>query len=260
MTQGELLLTNDDGVTDLLAFTFSSLRPAFECIRVVVPEHNQSGAGSAITVDQPIHVRRLRDGQLADTLLVRGTPCDGIRYALRHEMWRPNVVVSGMNDGWNLGLSVLNSGTVGAAAVGAGFGLGAVAVSAPAGQALTDPSWNHTTSRVLRHVTRCVAREPGSFTVLNLNLPIEYHDAPSVRVVDVSRAQYEEWYEEVEIASGHTRKLILRSSRLQPGHDATDLDLLGEGHAVASVIATPWQLDTTALTERLARLDAWTEP
>lgn len=130
-----LLLTNDDGVyAPGLAALHQALADKHEVV-VVAPETEQSAVGHAITLADPIRVRTLGPRTGFSGWAVSGTPADCVKLAL-HELLPqpPELVVSGINAGANVGVNVLYSGTVSAASEAAILGLHGVAVSVAAHQ------------------------------------------------------------------------------------------------------------------------------
>lgn len=123
-----ILITNDDGyhapglaVLEQLARTFS------DDIWVVAPADEQSGKGRSLTLTQPVRLQRFDDRRWA----VEGTPTDAVMVALAEVMrdGRPDLILSGVNRGANLGEDVLYSGTLGAAMEGALAGVRSIALS-----------------------------------------------------------------------------------------------------------------------------------
>ncbi len=122
-----ILITNDDGirapglrVLEAIARTFS------DDIWIVAPDEEQSGAGHSLTLTRPIRLRQLDPRRFA----VSGTPTDAVTMALRKVMDSPpDVVLSGVNRGANLGDDVTYSGTVSAAIEGALAGIRSIALS-----------------------------------------------------------------------------------------------------------------------------------
>jgi 5'-nucleotidase len=124
------LLSNDDGIASIgLAAMRDALRQRFDVI-VIAPETEQSAASHALSLHRPLRLRKVDEGAFA----LDGTPADCVYVALhgasRVVARRPDVVVSGINRGLNLGQDVFYSGTVAAAREGALRGIPAVAVSA----------------------------------------------------------------------------------------------------------------------------------
>jgi 5'-nucleotidase len=122
-----ILVTNDDGVhSEGIQALATALEPLGEVI-VVAPHAESSAIGHALTLRRPLRIESYRPGYYA----VDGTPTDcvnlGIAVLLKNEM--PDLVVSGINTGWNLGDDVTYSGTVAGALEGALLGVPAIAVS-----------------------------------------------------------------------------------------------------------------------------------
>ena len=121
-----ILLTNDDGVgSPLIQALAGALEPAVEVL-VVAPERQRSAASHAITLHKPLRVREVAPNRWS----LSGTPVDCVYVGLlRLARRRPALVVSGPNDGFNLGSDVFYSGTVAGAMEGALRGLPGVALS-----------------------------------------------------------------------------------------------------------------------------------
>lgn len=125
-SQKFILLTNDDGIEsqglEILATELKVLAEVF----VVAPLSERSGAGHSFSSGRAVRARRLRRNVVG----IDGTPTDCVMFAVRHILARrPDLVVSGINKGPNLGDDVTYSGTVGAALEGALLGIPAFAVS-----------------------------------------------------------------------------------------------------------------------------------
>ena len=110
-----ILISNDDGVTAPgLAALYGALADYAECV-VVAPEEDKSGASSSLTLDRPLHPHTLANGFIS----INGTPTDCVHLAIHGLLeQQPDMVVSGINLGANLGDDVLYSGTVAAALEG----------------------------------------------------------------------------------------------------------------------------------------------
>ena len=177
-----ILLSNDDGV---LARGLDALRRALEGtgeVFVVAPERDQSGASRSLTLDRPLRVRRMGDRVYS----VDGTPTDCVLLAVRGipDMVRvlPDLIVSGINHGPNLGDDVTYSGTVAAAAEGSLMGITGVAISLSS----WEPAHFETAARVARIVVDQLRERPvPAGTLLNINVP----DLPfaSLRGTQVTR-------------------------------------------------------------------------
>ncbi len=160
-----ILVSNDDGVNAPgLAALAASLAPLGE-VTVVAPDRNRSGASNSLTLDVPLRVARLANGFLA----VNGTPTDCVHLAVTGLLDKaPDLVVSGINSGANLGDDVLYSGTVAAAMEGRFLGRPAIAMSMVSGE----PEHYDTAARVARLlVERLEGMALPRETLLNVNVP-----------------------------------------------------------------------------------------
>ena len=161
-----ILVTNDDGVySEGLHALADALRSIGE-VTVVAPLGEASAIGHALTIARPLLLERLREGVHS----VDGTPADCVNLGVVHVlMGLPDLVVSGINKGYNLGDDVTYSGTVGGALEGALLGTPAIAVSL---QRTSDPfdfgpaaaATERVAAQVLRHGLP-------SRTLLNINVP-----------------------------------------------------------------------------------------
>lgn len=163
----KILISNDDGYR---ARGILALRAALEGLAdltVVAPDRNKSGASNSLTLDVPVHVTRSEH----DSYYVTGTPTDCVHIAISGLFdFEFDMVVSGINDGENLGDDVLYSGTVAAAIEGRFLGLPTMAISLqrPVG---VEPDFGAAAqvSRLL--VERMLAAPLERRTILNVNVP-----------------------------------------------------------------------------------------
>src|SRR5512145_2159987 len=167
-----ILVSNDDGYrAEGLQRLADALGPLAE-LTVVAPDRNRSGASNSLTLDVPLRVHSYDDRMY----YVNGTPTDCVHLAISGLFdYEHDMVVSGINDGANLGDDVLYSGTVAAAVEGRFLGLPAMAVS------LVLESGRHfaTAARVAAELVMRVQRAPlHAATILNVNVP----DLPYQRI------------------------------------------------------------------------------
>lgn len=161
-----ILVANDDGY---LAPGLAALVRACEGlgdVEVVAPEQNASGTSNALTLTRPLSVYRASNGYR----YVNGTPADCVHVALTGLLdTRPDLVVSGINNGANMGDDTLYSGTVGAAMEGYLCGIRSIAFS------LVDKGWEHldAAGQVAHELIREVLAQPwdGRPWLLNVNVP-----------------------------------------------------------------------------------------
>jgi len=161
----KILLSNDDGYrADGLRHLYEAMKPLAD-VTVVAPDRNRSGASNSLTLDVPLRVFEFDKQCYA----VNGTPTDCVHLAISglfdfdHDM-----VVSGINEGANLGDDVLYSGTVAAAVEGRYLGLPAMAVSL----VLKEGAHYATAARVAAELVLRVQRTPPDrASILNVNVP-----------------------------------------------------------------------------------------
>ncbi|MBB1440657.1 5'/3'-nucleotidase SurE [Shewanella sp. SG41-4] len=121
-----ILVSNDDGVRAPGIMALTHALSAFAQVLTVAPDRNCSGASNSLTLTNPLRINNLENGYIS----VNGTPTDCVHLAIRQLCeTEPDIVVSGINAGANMGDDTLYSGTVAAAMEGRFLGLPAIAVS-----------------------------------------------------------------------------------------------------------------------------------
>lgn len=163
-----ILVSNDDGYNApgilCLAETLRNL-PTVEQVTLVAPDRNRSGASNSLTLEQPLRVEHHEDGSIS----VNGTPTDCVHVAITGLLdTAPDIVISGINAGANLGDDVLYSGTVAAAMEGRFLGLPAVAISLAGWPA----RHYETAARVMEQLLPRLSPDAlPENTILNINVP-----------------------------------------------------------------------------------------
>lgn len=161
----KILVSNDDGylATGIIALA-AALEKVAEVV-VIAPDRNRSAASNSLTLSMPLRVSQVGPNRYT----VDGTPSDCVHLALTGFLdYEPDLVVSGINHGANLGDDVIYSGTVAAAMEGRFLGLPSIAVSL-AGRRLEH---FETAARVAAELVQKIERAPlASDIVLNLNVP-----------------------------------------------------------------------------------------
>lgn len=229
-----ILLTNDDGYTSegiqVLADTLDALAEVW----VVAPNSEQSGVSHALTLDRPLRVERLGSRRFA----VDGTPTDCVTLAISNLMADspPDLVVSGVNFGGNMGVDVHYSGTVSAAFEGVILGYPALAVSQQRGEGFEF----HMASAYARRLARWILENglPPD-TLLNVNVPIG--EPKGVKLTRLGVRRYTEGVIEQTDPRGRTIYWIGGGEPIWEAIPSTDF------HEVASgfVSVTPLHLDMT---------------
>jgi 5'-nucleotidase len=162
-----ILVTNDDGVHSEGIRALADAVRGFGEITVVAPIQESSAIGHALTLRRPLRIDPVADGWFA----VDGTPTDCVNIAITHVLGgKPDLIVSGINKGWNIGDDVTYSGTVSAALEGALLGVPSVAFSAPR---IKDTCDFTTGAEVATVIARAVLEQGmPKFTFLNVKVPV----------------------------------------------------------------------------------------
>jgi len=161
-----ILISNDDGYQAPGIISLAQALAVFAQVAVVAPERDRSGASNSLTLEHPIRATRMDNGFIR----VDGTPTDCVHLAITGLLEEePDMVVSGINSGANLGDDVLYSGTVAAAMEGRFLGLSAIAISLVA-QGMAQHY--DTAARVACVLVQRLSAEPlPADTILNVNVP-----------------------------------------------------------------------------------------
>lgn len=235
-----ILLSNDDGYfAPGLAALAAALEGLGEII-VVAPEQNRSGASNSLTLDRPLHLKTAVNG----FHFVNGTPTDCVHLALTGLLdQQPDLIVSGINLGANMGDDTIYSGTVAAATEGYLFGVPAMAFS------LTSFAGRHfeTAGRVAREmVERFIAdpiREP---VLLNVNVPdIPYADLQGTEITRLGRRHKAEPVVKTVSPRNETLYWIGAAGAAADAGPGTDFHALEQ----AKVSVTPLQIDLTHVSQ-----------
>jgi 5'-nucleotidase len=248
-----ILLSNDDGI---LAPGLAALRTAVADmgeVTVVAPDSPQSAAGHAITLTHPLVVQHVTVGGEGgfEGISVDGRPADCVRLAIRNLMSQPpDLVLSGVNAGSNVGINVFYSGTVAAAAEGAMFGIPSVAFSASMTGQVDFARFGRLCRVVLDGLLKA-GIGPGELVSVNLP-PLVNGNPKGIRAARQSTAGLEDTYQR-QVIDGRECYRIADFYGFVPGDEDTDVIRLAEGY----ITVTPLHLDRTDLTrlERLARID-----
>jgi len=232
----KILVSNDDGYfAPGITLLAEALRQLGE-VTVVAPERDRSGASNSLTLDRPLTVRRAPNGYFS----VNGTPTDCVHIAVTGLLdFTPDVVVSGVNLGANMGDDTIYSGTVAAAAEGYLLGIPSVAVS------LTSKAAEHFETAIgvaLKMVER-LSRQPfGEPVLLNVNVPdIAPAQLGGMEVTRLGRRHKAEAVVKLQTPRGETAYWIGPAGAAADAGPGTDF------HAVESgrVSVTPLRMDLT---------------
>ncbi len=231
-----ILVSNDDGVhAEGINTLADALRGIGEVI-VVAPDRNRSGASNSLSLDRPLRTREISDNVIS----VEGTPTDCVHIAITGLLDKlPDIVVSGINEGANLGDDVWYSGTVAAAVEGRLLGLPAIALSL-AGET---QQYYDTAAKIAVQLVERLLKEPlPDLTMLNVNVPNLPHN--QLQGMEVTRMGTRHRAEQTIQQLDPRGKPIYWIGPVGPEHDArvgTDFHAI---HA-KKVSVTPLRVDLT---------------
>ena len=241
-----ILVTNDDGVHSEGIHILAQVLEPFGDVIVVAPIQEASAIGHGLTLRRPLRLEPFKPGVFA----VDGTPTDCVNIAITHVLrGKPDLIVSGINKGWNLGDDVTYSGTVSGALEGALLGIPSIAVSTMNRRNEYDFPPAAKAAAVIAEAV--LERGIPKFTMLNINAPYgpnkgfratvqarrNHITVVSERIDPRNRAYY--WIEEGE-------------NEWEP-HDRSDFQAVKDGY----ISVTPLQPDMTDHSA-LARIEALT--
>lgn len=231
-----ILVSNDDGYfspgIEALARRLSALAE----VTVVAPERDRSGASNSLTLDRPLSVRRAPNG----FFFVNGTPTDCVHLAVTGLLdFLPDVVVSGINLGANMGDDTIYSGTVAAATEGFLLGIPSLAVSLASKEAHHLDSAAQVVQQLVERLQRAPFEQP---VLLNVNVPdVAPSELGALEVTRLGRRHKAEPVVKMRTPRGEQAYWIGAAGAAADAGPGTDF------HAVASrrVSVTPLQVDLT---------------
>lgn len=242
------LVSNDDGIEARGIQVLSERMRSLGKVTIVAPDKNCSGASNSLTLDSPVRIDEIAER----TFRVRGTPSDCVHIALTGLLEKdPDMVVSGINAGANLGDDVIYSGTVAAAMEGRFLGLPAIAVSLVFADR---PRHFETAAEAVAMMVERLKSEPlPADTILNINVP----DLPwsEVRGIEVTRLGYRHRAEAVvkmDDPRGRPMYWIGPAGEGQDAGPGTDFDAVRRGY----IAVTPIHVDLTRY-QALDQVSGW---
>jgi 5'-nucleotidase len=232
-----ILCTNDDGFLAPGLGVLSDAARTLGTVHVVAPDREQSATSHSLTMHFPLRARQVRDGVHS----VTGTPTDCVALAVGALLdGKPDLVLSGVNHGPNMGEDVLYSGTVAGAMEATILGIPAIAVSYAGRDSQQLRSYGPLLERLLPQLARLDAFPPE--TLLNVNLPpIDAADVRGVRVTRLARRVYLDSLTRALDPSGREYYWIGGGQVEWSAPEGTDFHAIDTGH----VSVTPLHLDLT---------------
>ncbi len=232
-----ILCTNDDGYLTTGIRTLASAARSLGDVTIVAPDREQSATSHSLTLHNPLRSRRAPDG----AWIVDGTPTDCVILAVNELLHaRPDVCVSGVNHGSNMGEDVLYSGTVAAAMEATVIGIPAVALSYVGDRYEELEGWEPLIGQLLHRLLN--RRKFPDHTLFNVNLPgIAPDEVVGIKVTSLGRRRYADSITRALDPSGKEYFWIGGGVANWTGTDDSDFQAVRDGF----VSVTPLHLDLT---------------
>ncbi len=242
-----ILLSNDDGYFAPGIQALADALAGMGEIVVVAPEQNRSGASNSLTLDRPLFLKQAANG----FYFVNGTPTDCVHLAVTGMLdYLPDIIVSGINHGANMGDDTIYSGTVAAATEGFLLGIPSIAIS------LTSHIGEHfnTAGRVARQlVERFIDNPIRQPVLLNVNVPdIPFSELQGTEVTRLGRRHKAEPVVTMRSPRNETVYWVGAAGAAADAGPGTDFNALERG----CVSITPLQIDLTH-TAQLSAIAHW---
>ena len=230
-----ILISNDDGYLAPGIIALADALASVADIVVVAPDSNRSGASNSLSLDRPLSVTRAANG----FYFVNGTPTDCVHIALTGMLdYRPDLVVSGINNGQNMGDDTLYSGTVAAATEGFLFGIPAIAFSQ------VHHGWEHVdaAAKLARDIVLRRFDELPSPYLVNVNIPnLPYEQLSTLTATRLGRRHQAEPVIRAQDPRGREIFWIGPPGATRDAGEGTDFHATAQGQ----VSITPLQVDLT---------------
>lgn len=242
-----ILISNDDGCQAPGLRYLAEACTGFGDVAVVAPDRDRSGASNSLTLDRPLRIRSNELGYIC----VNGTPTDSVHLAMTRLLPEPpDMVISGINAGANLGDDVLYSGTVAAAMEGRFLGRPAIAVSLNS----HDPDHFDTAAKVVKSLLMRLNDAPlPADTILNVNVPdLPWSDIKGFQTTRLGHRHRSEAVMEAHDPRGRKVYWIGAAGPEQEAGPGTDFYAVNNGY----VSVSPIQVDLTRH-QALDSLNKW---
>ncbi len=234
----KILICNDDGFRAPGIQALHDVLKDVADVEVVAPEHNNSAKSNALTLHSPLYVQRAANG----FRYVNGTPADCVHIALTGLLdYRPDLVISGINNGANMGDDTIYSGTVGAAMEGYLFGIASIAFS----QVQRDWQYLDAAAQRARALILNLSQHQllgGPAWLLNVNMPnLPAGQLGAIKLCRLGRRHSAESVITQQSPRGETMYWIGAAGAAKDDAEGTDFHATANGH----IAMTPLQVDLT---------------
>lgn len=245
----KILVSNDDGVTAAGIVALSKALSQHYDVMTVGPDRNCSGASNSLTLTNPLRINKLDNGFVS----VSGTPTDCVHLAIR-ELYddEPDIVVSGINAGANMGDDTLYSGTVAAAMEGRFLGLPAIAISLVGRELI---HYDTAAQIACKVVAGLIDKPIAKDQILNVNVPdLPLSEIKGIKVTRLGARHKAEGMVRTFDPAGREIFWLGPPGNEQDASEGTDFNAVANGY----VSVTPLTVDLTAF-DQLSKMKQWIE-
>lgn len=237
----KLLLTNDDGIHAKGIYALCKELEQHHDITMIAPDDQRSATSHSITITEPLMVREVKlQGLKSKAYSVSGTPADCVRIGLNQLVdHKVDMVISGINIGYNMGTDILYSGTVSAAVEATLCKIPAIAVSTDQDAELE--VYGIAARYVTGIIEKAITNKIEDDIVLNVNVPaLDQKDIKGMKVCKIGKMQYKAFFKETD--SNEDRRLYnLEGERVVDHIEESDSYYINDGY----VTITPLHYDLT---------------
>ncbi|MDH3342485.1 MAG: 5'/3'-nucleotidase SurE [Gammaproteobacteria bacterium] len=242
-----ILLSNDDGYLAPGLAVLAEALGKLHRVSVVAPDRNRSAASNSLTLERPIRAKTGENGFIA----VNGTPTDCVHLAITGLLEsEPDIVISGINDGANMGDDVLYSGTVAAAMEGRFLGYPAIAVS----MGSYTPEHFESAARAIVQIVEKLEQQPlTQDSILNVNVPdLPWSEIKGIKATRLGNRHKSEGVIRQTDPRGEPVYWVGPPGKTQDAGEGTDFNAVEQGF----ISITPLQIDLTRY-DSLRGLGEW---
>lgn len=231
-----ILLVNDDGIYSNGILRLAQKLTKMHNVTVVAPQNQMSGTGHSMTLYGYVNFSKIKILNGIECYIVSGTPADCVKVAVNLILTeKPDLIISGINKGFNLGTDIVYSGTVNSALEGAVHGIKAIAVS----QEYGIKDFEFSSEFVVKNLQKLFSLLPDDAqTILNINIPSDdINTIKGVKVAKIGRKLFKENYafEENLGFRAHCRTTLADNTT-----DEDDVWLYDNGYITISPVKNDW--------------------
>ena len=248
-----ILISNDDGIYSYGLYELAKRMSALGKVSVVAPDKEQSAIGHAITMYQPLRCGKIKLYDLdIDAWWVNGTPADCVKLGIETLLpQRPDLIISGINDGENLGTDIIYSGTVSAAIEGSLFNIPSIAVSCVKN---CNTDFSAAAEAAFKVIKQVLEHGTGRNMLLNINIPETGNIdlLKDVRITRLGVKKYRNNFEERKDPRGESYYWMTGELIEDRAGEDTDIYAVRRGH----ISITPIYVDLTDY-EEIEKIQGW---